>query len=69
MAQEFDDAVVTVMDSGVSISFRNSYSIYVPKRNINRSSLLRQKLENFDTSVFFTLSILKFALVRWLKGL
>ena len=69
MAQEFDDVVVTVMDSGVSISFPDGYSIDVPEHIINRSSLLRQTIETVDTDGFASLSILKDALASWLKCL
>ena len=69
MAQEFDDVVVTVMDSGVSISFRDGYSIDVPEHIINRSSLLRQTIETVDAGGFTSLSILKGALTSWLKCL
>ena len=69
MAQEFDDVVVTVIDSGVSISFPDGYSIDVPEQIINRSSLLRQTIETLDTGGFASLPILKDALVSWLKCL
>ena len=69
MAQEFDDVVVTVMDSGVSISFRDGYSIDVPEHIIKRSTLLRQTIETVDTGGVTSLSILKGALASWLKYL
>ena len=68
MAQKLDDVVVTVMDSVVSISFRDG-SIDVPDHILDRSSLLRHTIETVDTSSFFSLPILKSAVASWLKCL
>ena len=69
MAQQLDDVVVTVMDSSVSISFHDGYSIDVPQHIFNRSSLLRQTIETVDAGGSASLSILKVALTSWLKCL
>ena len=57
------------MDSGVSISFPDGYSIDVPEHIINRSNLLRQTIETVDADGFASLSILKDVLASWLKCL
>ena len=68
MAQEFDDVVVTVINSGVSISFPDGYSIDVPEHILNRSNLLRQTIETVDTGCV-SLPIPKVTLASWLKCL
>ena len=68
MAQKFDVVVVTVMDSGVSISFRYGDSIDVPEHIINRSSLLRQIIETVGSG-FASLSTRKVARASWLMCL
>ena len=69
MVKEFDDVLMTAMDSGVSMSFRDGCSIYVPEHIINRSSLLRQTVQNVDTGGVVSLPILRVALASWLKCL
>ena len=51
------------------MSFRDGCSMYVPEHIINRSSLLRQTVQNVDNGGIVSLPMLKAALASWLKCL